>query len=330
MHHKKCFFIRLIEEDGTRYYGECGLFQGLSHDDRPEYEKTIRSTIRAMEHGDLDLERLRDWPSIRFGFETLIRHWKSEDVKRLFDNDFTMGKPIPINGLVWMGDRKYMQEQIETKLQDGFNCVKIKIGAIDWEDELALLHSIRSRFPSERIMIRVDANGAFHPDEAPSRLEQLSILDVHSIEQPIAAGQWEEMRRICRNSPIPIALDEELIGINDLERKEELIQELNPQYIILKPSLHGGFSGSDEWVSLAEGNGIGWWATSALESNIGLNAITQWVSSRRITGHQGLGTGELYQNNIPSPLRVEKGHIRYMNGSEWHYDILDDGDWLHI
>lgn len=327
---KKSYFIRMTKEDGSRYYGECGIFQGLSHDDRPDYEEIIRDSIRSMELGHLDLESLRDWPSVRFGFETLKRHIEAKDVRRLFDNRFTDGQEIAINGLVWMGDRSFMQEQIETKLEEGFSCVKIKIGAIDWEDELALLRSIRSRFPAERIMLRVDANGAFRPDEAMSRLEDLSALDVHSIEQPIAAGQWDEMNRICRESPVPIALDEELIGINDIEGKQDLIKAIRPEYIILKPSLHGGFFGSDEWVSIAEEEGIGWWATSALESNVGLNAITQWVSSKNIKGHQGLGTGQLYQNNIPSPLEVGNGHISYLSSSNWQYDILDDGDWLHI
>ncbi len=247
-----------------------------------------------------------------FAMETAMWHYNSRSLK-LSDTPFSRGeKGIPINGLIWMGDYETMKARIEEKLSQGFRCVKLKIGAINFDDEIALLRNIRSRFPREIIELRVDANGAFLPgDDAMRKLESLAKLDLHSIEQPIRASQWEEMAKLCKNTPLPIALDEELIPTSfesyTSDYKAELLDAIKPQYIILKPSLHGALSGCDEWVRLAEERNIGWWATSALESNVGLNAIVHWVAKYDPKIPQGLGTGQIYSNNIEGyPLRLEK------------------------
>ena len=216
-----------------------------------------------------------------------------------------------------MGDHAFMLSQLEQKLAAGFNCIKMKVGAIDFDQELALLKTIRQRFSKDEIVLRVDANGAFSAEEAPSKLDALAAFDIHSIEQPLMPGQWESMAALCKNTPLPIALDEELIGVFGSSQKQELLDMIKPQYIILKPSFVGGFRGSQEWIKLANERQIGWWVTSALESNIGLNAITQWTYTLNPKGPQGLGTGSLYTNNIHSPLVVEKGYIGYDNTKKW-------------
>ena len=243
---------------------------------------------------------------------------RSEDPFLLFPSNFTSGDDsISINGLVWMGSKEYMKEQISEKIASGFNCIKLKIGAIDFQAELELLKYIRSQFSSEEIELRVDANGAFAVEEALVKLEQLNQFDIHSIEQPIKQGNWQAMAKLCQQTPIPIALDEELIGISDVSKKRELLQRVQPQYIIFKPSLIGGFRGTKEWLDLAEDLNIGWWITSALESNIGLNAISQWTYLQNSTMPQGLGTGGLYTNNFESPLEVKNGNIQYNPKLNW-------------
>lgn len=315
---KETWFL-ILEEDNKRGIGECGLLRTLSIDDRPDYEEKLQWVCKNIHLG---LERLIsdlvEFPSIQFGLEQAFLSLKSSSPYLLFPSDFTNAKdPIAINGLIWMGDKAFMKAQIQEKLAAGFSCIKMKIGAIDFETELELLKSIRKEFSISDIELRVDANGAFHPDEALEKLKRLSEYQLHSIEQPIKQGQLEEMATLCEYTPLPIALDEELIGVFDVTKKQEVLQIIKPQYIILKPSLIGGFSGSKEWISLAEKQNTGWWITSALESNIGLNAIAQWTYTLESKMPQGLGTGSLFTNNFQSPLVVSKGALHYDNKMSW-------------
>ena len=294
--------------------GECAPLPDLSYDFDDSYEQNLSYFCRYLEkNGTLDIEALRNYPSILFGLETALRHLKNKSESfQLYDTPFSNGKKgIPINGLIWMGDFDYMFEQIETKIKQGFRCIKLKIGAINFEEELSLLKYIRKHFTAKDITLRVDANGAFSPNEALEKLKRLSDLDLHSIEQPIHAGQWEEMSRLCEITPLPIALDEELIGINNVDRKTHLLDAIKPQYIILKPTLHGGISGATQWIQLTEKRNIDWWITSALESNIGLNAIAQWCSRFDNPLPQGLGTGGLYTNNLQIPLSIKGDQLRF-------------------
>ena len=313
MTEKHAWFIEVWNESNPEIkgIGECSIIPGLSPDffDFHQYEAKVAETC-----GNLETD-LTDWPSIKFGVETALLDLQNGGNGIIFQNDFTSGKrSIPINGLIWMGDSDFMQEQIEEKLQQGFKTIKLKIGAIDFESEIELLQSIRDRYSKEEITLRVDANGAFSPEEALSKLQRLSELDIHSIEQPIKQGQFEAMKRLCAETPLDIALDEELIGVNRTEDKIKLLDTIQPQYIILKPSLHGGIEGTKEWISLAEERNIPWWITSALESNIGLNAICQLTAEYSDLLPQGLGTGSLYTDNIPSNLQVRKGTISLANG----------------
>ena len=287
--------------------GECAPLPKLSCDDLPDYEQILCNACRCLEQtGELDTEALRDYPSILFGLETALRHYETQSWA-LWDTPFSRGETgIPINGLIWMGDFDRMLQQIEVKMQSGYRCIKLKIGAINFEEELALLKHIRAHYSAREIELRVDANGAYSPIDAMEKLNRLAELELHSIEQPIRAGQWEEMARLTADTPLPIALDEELIGCNTLEGKQDLLTSVRPQYIILKPSLHGGISGGNEWIAEAEKQHIGWWITSALESNIGLNAIAQWCATFRNPLPQGLGTGLLFTDNIEMPLEIRK------------------------
>lgn len=327
---KESWFIEVWDTDApdVRGLGECGLLRGLSIDDRPDYAEKVQATCDNInDHQHYFDAELREFPSIQFGLETALLDLKAKGSKCLFTNKFSIGQsPIWINGLIWMGDEKFMHEQIEQKLQDGFKCIKMKIGAIDFEQELALLQSIRNSYSPEEIELRVDANGAFHPDEAMEKLEHLAALELHSIEQPIKAGQWNAMAKLCEDTPLPIALDEELIGLFDYDSKQACIDTIAPQYIILKPSLVGGFSGSQDWIDLADERSIPWWITSALESNIGLNAIAQWTYTHINPLPQGLGTGQLYTNNVPSPLEVAKGKLRYNASTQWDLSVLENVD----
>ena len=292
--------------------GECAPLPKLSCDDIPNYAEVLRHFCDEVERtGEIPYEALRDYPSMLFGLETAlyeVRRKKEEGRDVLFDTPFSRGEVgIPINGLVWMGTFDEMRERIEQKLEQGFRCVKLKIGAIDFDAELELIKQIRGRFSRHEVELRVDANGAFRFDEALYKLELLSQYALHSIEQPIKAGQWANMAELCRESPLPIALDEELIGVNDPEQKRQMLNIIKPRFIILKPSLHGGMMGVREWVDIARDMGIGSWITSALESNIGLNAIAQLCSDiygDAIKMPQGLGTGQLFTDNIPMPLEI--------------------------
>lgn len=320
---KETWFI--IIRDGLKVgVGECGLFRGLSVDDRPDFEEKLEWVCDNIELGlDPMLKQLTEFPSIQFGLEMALKSIKGEDPFHLFPSDFTTGKTsIPINGLVWMGDKAFMNKQIKEKIQEGFTCIKMKIGAIDFSAELELLKSIRNNYSENDIELRVDANGAFSPLDALEKLKQLSEFKIHSIEQPIRQGQWEEMTRLCQDSPLPIALDEELIGIFSVTEKQKLLQTINPQYIILKPTLIGGFKGSDEWIQLSEKHDIGWWVTSALESNIGLNAIAQYAYTKNTNLPQGLGTGGLFTNNFTSPLQVKNGTLRYNSKINWKFHLI--------
>lgn len=324
MNRKETFFIKIFDENTPHIFGigECALFRGLSCDDRPDYESMLESVCRDIDRYVADTSLLADFPSIRIGVETALLDLRNHGRRIIFPSAWTEGKEaLVINGLVWMGDKALMAERIKDKASNGFHCIKLKIGGINFNDEIDLLRLIREICPD--VQLRLDANGAFLPHTALRQLEQLAEYNIHSIEQPIRQGQWEEMARLCRLSPIPIALDEELIGINRRERKIEMLDTINPQYIILKPTLCGGFSGSDEWIHLAHERNIGWWATSALESNIGLNAISQWVATYTPTIPQGLGTGQLYHNNIPSPLRLDGERLSYDTQADWQIPQLE-------
>lgn len=316
---KDTWFIK-IEAHNNVGYGECGMFRGLSCDDRPDFEAKLKWVCNHIDIGlEKLLEELVEFPAIQFGLEMAFLDLKAEMPQVLFPSEFTQGNAsIPINGLIWMGEEPFMKAQIRTKLEAGFNCIKIKIGAIDFESELALIKSIRSEYDPRTVEIRVDANGAFSHAEAMEKLKRLSDFELHSIEQPIKQGQHESMAELCALTPIPIALDEELIGVYDVTKRKQLLQTINPQYIILKPTLVGGFSGSQSWIDLAENQDIGWWITSALESNIGLNAIAQWTYQLGVVRPQGLGTGGLYTNNIKAPLAIDKGHIVYNTLEKWN------------
>lgn len=311
---RKSWYLYLTSDEtpGRVGIGECAPLPKLSCDDLPDYELILADICRQTEQtGMPDTEALRPYPSILFGLETAFRHFRTGSFS-LWDTPFSRGEAgIPINGLIWMGDYKKMLEQIEMKMQTGFRCIKLKIGAINFEEELALLKHIRTHFSTKEIELRVDANGAFSPTDALEKLQRLSELDLHSIEQPIRAGQWEEMARLAAQTPLPIALDEELIGCNTVQGKKELLSAIRPQYIILKPSLHGGISGSQEWIEEAEKQHIGWWITSALESNIGLNAIAQWCATFDNPLPQGLGTGALFTDNVEMPLFIRKDCLWY-------------------
>ena len=309
---KETYFIEIFEDD-KKGIGECALFRGLSFDDDDDYEEALDWACKNI---NLSLEELQEelinHPSIIFGIEQALANLNQEkDI--YFPSDFTDGKDsIKINGLIWMGNAKFMQSQIKEKLKNNFTCIKLKIG-VDWPSEKEIIKSIRQKFPKDQIELRVDANGAFSPEEAKVVLEELAELEIHSIEQPIQTGNWKAMAELCKNTPTPIALDVELIGFLILESKKDLLNEIKPQYIILKPSLIGGFSGSDEWIDLAEKNNIDWWITSALESNIGLNALAQYTKNKKNPMPQGLGTGSLFTNNFPSPLVLKGENLWFEN-----------------
>ncbi len=319
---KETWFIKL-DQNGKQGIGECGILRGLSVDDVPEYEETLQWTCTNIHLGLADLyDNLKKFPSIQFGLEMAFKSLESESPFHLFPSEFTQNnKSIPINGLIWMGTEAFMKQQIQDKIEAGFSCIKMKIGAIDFETEWALLKSIRKQFSAQDIELRVDANGAFSETEALEKLKRLSDLDLHSIEQPIKAGQIEDMAKLCEETPLPIALDEELIGIFNNTDKLSLIETIKPQYIILKPSFIGGWQGSQEWIQHADSNQIGWWITSALESNVGLNAIAQWTYILNNSLPQGLGTGSLFTNNFESPLTVKNGSLFYDSHKPWNFTL---------
>lgn len=301
-------WLLTVEHDGRTAIGECAPLPQLSCDDIPDYEAVLRRFCDIIEAtGAIPYDEMRNYPSMLFGVETALAQLSRTD-GLLYDTPFSHGEEgIPINGLVWMGTHDEMLSRLKEKLALGFRCVKLKIGAIDFAKELDLIQHIRKHFSREEVELRVDANGGFTPDVAMERLQELARYDIHSIEQPIMAHQWSEMAQLCQLSPLPIALDEELIGVNSTDEKIRLLETIKPQYIILKPSLHGGVAGTREWIALANERGIGSWITSALESNIGLNAIAQLAADiygPQITMPQGLGTGMLFTDNIPMPLEI--------------------------
>ena len=319
---KETWFI-ILKKDGKTGIGECGILRSLSFDDRPDYEDKLKWVCENIALGEKRLwEELRNFPSIQFGVEMAFRSLAAHDPFLLYTSGFTTGnEAIPINGLVWMGEEQFMKEQIIQKIEGGFKCIKLKIGAIDFETEIDLLKFIRREFSSEEIEIRVDANGAFSPAEALKKLERLNELELHSIEQPIKQGQPEEMARLCEQSPLPIALDEELIGVIDTAEKKKLLHTIEPQYLIFKPSLIGGIKGTQEWIDLLEEREAHWWITSALESNVGLNAIAQFTFTLNNPMPQGLGTGGLYTNNFESPLEVASGELWYRPSQKWNFNL---------
>jgi o-succinylbenzoate synthase len=328
---KDTYLIRVSSEEqrGVAGYGEAGPLTGLSVDDRLDFEEKLEefclkiSNFKVPDKVEdilffLQVHIPSEFPSIRFGMEVAMLDWINGGQKKILNNPFyDFNRPILINGLIWMGDRDFMLHQIDQKLGEGFKCIKMKIGSIDFDQECELLSFIRQKFSPEEVSLRVDANGAFSNKEALSKLQRLEEFSLHSIEQPIGAGQSENMSLLCRQSPIPIALDEDLIGIYSREQKNKVLETIQPQYIIIKPTLLGGIHSSREWIELADQNGIGWWGTSALESNVGLNAISQFTSSYDPELPQGLGTGQLYHNNFQSPLKVHQGNLYYENNLPW-------------
>lgn len=331
---KDTWFIKVWEERSPQFFGigECGPIAGLSMDDKPDFETKLKQTCREVERIRMlslssvyQLDFLKEYPSIIFGLETALLDLINGNKRVLFKTPFIDGqKAIPINGLIWMGKKDFMQQQIKEKIEQGYKCIKMKIGGIDFEDELAVLTGIRKKYSAEQISIRLDANGAFKPSDALSKLKKLEKLSIESIEQPIAKGNHEEMAKICQESPIPIALDEELIGIHSYEEKKKLLHTIKPAYVVLKPTLLGGFRATRDWIEIVQPLNIGWWITSALESNIGLNSIAQFTSTLETKGlHQGLGTGQLYTNNIESPLVILLGNLMFDKTKKWDLSTIN-------
>jgi O-succinylbenzoate synthase len=316
--------VRDTENPEITGIGECSTIKGLSPDPWEHYEETLEAVCHGPEPPEYWLQSgLEDFPSIRFGLETALLDWQKGGRRILFPSEFTAGKKgIPINGLIWMGEADFMKRQIREKLEAGFRCIKLKIGAIDFEQELSLLRMIRKEHTEKELELRVDANGAFAPEEALEKLKRLSEFGLHSIEQPIRQGQWEKMARLCEQTPVPIALDEELIGLKSLEEIQKMMHKIRPQYLVLKPSLLGGFSRSRQFIAVAEQNGAGWWVTSALEGNIGLNAIAQWTFLLENPMPQGLGTGQLFTNNILSPLFIEGDRLKFNPDNRWDLGLI--------
>jgi len=321
LHKKNTWFIKVFQGQKPDVFGlgEINMFEGLSYDYRDDFYRLLKD----LEHNpdyyiDNYDDKLMEFPAIRFGLETALKDYRQSQNRIIYTSSFTDGVDgIPINGLIWMGDINFMQEQIRQKLEEGFRCIKLKIGAVNFDEEIAILKQIRQKFNEHDLELRVDANGAFSFEEAPQKLKQLSQLKLHSIEQPIKQGNWEQMAQLCATTPLPIALDEELIGIHSRKHKQEMLSAIAPQYIILKPALVGGFRASEEWIQLADDNHIGWWITSALESNIGLNAIAQWTFQLHSKQFQGLGTGQLFANNISSPLQTQGDELYYHPSLNW-------------
>lgn len=345
MRERHSWFIKV--EDNTNPavvgIGECGPLPGLSPELTPDFEATLTKCINALNElnipiasiheAAISLTRLHTFlaglalpvslqanPSIAFALESAFLDLHHGGKQMIFDNSFLKGEAIPINGLIWMGGMDFMLQQIEIKIRDGFRCIKLKVGGLDFEKECDVLQYIRRKYFRDNITIRLDANGAFKPDEALYKLKELAKFNVHSIEQPLKKGA-EYLPQLCKESPIPVALDEELIGVNNRSEKEKLLDRIHPQFIILKPSMHGGLFGCEEWIGVAEDKKIDWWITSALESNIGLNAIAQFTANYPINKHHGLGTGGIYENNISSPLKISKESL-LMGKEKWELDEL--------
>jgi len=323
---KTSWFIQIAEVENPNLYGvgECGPLPGLSPEFGLDIEKLLYQYANGIEN--LTIESIHDhinkipsqYPGIKFAIETALLDLKAGGKRLLFPSTFTEGESsININGLVWMGEESFMWTQTEKLVQKGFKSIKMKIGALNFESELKFIEKFRAHFPSSEFELRLDANGAFAADLALEKLQALSQFDIHSIEQPIKQGQIKEMAQICRESPIPIALDEELIGIASKEEKSQLIKSVTPDYLILKPTLVGGLQSTLEWIQIAEMHNVKWWLTSMLESNVGLNAIAQFVATLDPDLPQGLGTGQLYANNIPSPMFLDGPYMKYGFHEDW-------------
>lgn len=351
MTEKTSWFIRLWDDSKPEVYGlgECGPLPGLSKKHGVEFEAVLADEIKSFEEKKLSLPSVKDgmatlrdffqvnkisreYSSIIFGLETALLDLMNGGQRIIFKNKFIEKTPVPINGLVWMGGLDFMLQQVEIKIRDGYRCVKLKVGGLDFEKECDVLQYIRRKYFRDNIEIRLDANGAFRKEDALDKINSLKRFNVHSIEQPIKPN-LPEMEEICAKSPIPIAFDEELIGVQAFEEKEKLLTKLKPRYVILKPTMHGGLSGCDEWIQLAEKNNVGWWLTSALESNVGLNAIAQFTSQYSTTLYHGLGTGQIYENNFPSPLVAEKGLLHHDPKEKWNLVSLfpeEKGEQLYL
>lgn len=328
MTEKPTFLLKVYDENDPSKFGigEAAVFPGLSPEADGNYVWKLTELL-----ANVGINRPTDLShhsSIQFGLEQALLDYSNGCKGLYFPSDFTLGlNSIEINGLVWMGDFDLMIKRIESKIKEGFRCIKLKIGAIDWAKELEMISIIRNRYNENELIIRVDANGAFHPDNCLSKLKKLADLGVHSIEQPIKPGNTEAMSKICRESPLPVALDEELIGIGTLDMKIKMLSQIKPQFIILKPALCGGFSGATEWIEEAENIGVGWWITSALESNVGLNAIAQFATFRNAKGPQGLGTGGVFTNNFETPVSLKNDRLCFNPSISFNYDQFSDLKW---
>jgi o-succinylbenzoate synthase len=311
---KELWFLVCTDDAGVSGIGECAPIFGLSRESREQTIAFLKNTFQ--EHF---ITPSQPWPSaVRTAWEAALADYRSGGKREPFQFSF---HPIRINGLVWMNDKEGMLKEAHEKISSGFRCLKLKIGGIDFAEELDILKDIRNTWSPERLEIRLDANGAFHPSEALHKLQQLSVFDIHSIEQPIRAGNWEAMAGVVSTSPIPVALDEELIGVDEATQGD-LLDAINPHYIILKPTLHGGFQACEKWINAAQQRHIQWWATSALESSIGLNAIARWVQRYDLALPQGLGTGSLYTNNVLSPLETKGEFLTYIQEREWDLSVI--------
>ena len=326
LHEKRSWFLQVSDpERKIVSHGECSLIPGLSIDNSPDFPILLKNLVDEIRVNDFpNPNKFIDYPSIRFGLEMLIMDFENGGNKVLFPSPFTRGEEtIPINGLIWMADKENTRAQVKAKLDEGYRVIKLKIGGLSFEDELDILKEIRKNFSAEDLEIRTDANGAFDPETALEKLKKLSGYQVHSIEQPIKAGQWEAMADLSEHSPVPVVLDEELIGIHDTRTRKKLIEAIQPAYIVVKPSLLGGIESSNEWIKIAGEEGTGYWVTSALESNIGLNALAQWaytLNNAKIV--HGLGTGQIYENNIHSPLILEADKLRFNPERHWDFSIF--------
>ena len=327
MKDKTSWFIKIWDDRKPEMIGigECGPLPGLSIDAIPNFETVLGDVVASIPQSDhLNSSTLKhfldlippQFPAITFGVETALLDLMQGGKRIIFDNDFIRGKPIPINGLVWMGDLDFMIDQIDQKIKQGFRCIKLKVGSLDFDRECEVLAYVRRRYGQKDLSLRLDANGAFKVEEALLKLQALEEFNIHSIEQPIKQ-HLSEMAELCRQSPIPVSLDEELIGVETHDQKFEMLSRIKPQFITLKPTLHGGLSGCNDWIEIASQLGIGWWVTSALESNIGLNAICQFTGNYNITIPQGLGTGAIYENNFKAPLQVKEGNIFFNVSRGW-------------
>ena len=321
---KPCWFIRLTSEAGTTGIGEVSFIPGLSVEKEEEMGSRLDQICKLISTGKMDpVQPLPSMPGVHFALETAVRDLEAGGERILFPSPFTEGRRgITTNGLIWMGAKPFMISQIREKMHLGFRVLKLKVGALGFSEELDVVRWIRSEFGETDLEIRLDANGAWKPGEASEKMERFANYNIHSIEQPVAPGQWEEMALLCRDGAIPVAIDEELIGVSDTGEMKVMLEQINPAYIILKPGLLGGFSMVSQWIELAGANGTGWWITSALESTIGLNAIAQWTSHKGVTMPQGLGTGALYTNNFNSPLQIRGEQLWFRPALKWDLNAI--------